>query len=93
MKRFIKLNPGLKWLLMRLFYLMNHFCHEDTAISRKIVGKNVHATIPKGDMGYNQYTVPDNVAVEPTFNCCFPLAARTYVHGLSCHSFKFLEEQ
>ena len=25
-------------------------------ISRKIVGKNVHATIPKGNMGYDQHT-------------------------------------
>ena len=23
--------------------------------------------IPKGNMGYDQYTVPDTVAVEPTF--------------------------
>ena len=38
-----------------------------TAISRKVVGKNVHATIPKGSMGYDKYTVPDTVAVEPTF--------------------------
>ena len=38
-----------------------------TAISRKVVAKNVHATIPKGNMGYVQYTVPDTVAVEPTF--------------------------
>ena len=26
--------------------------------------KNLHATIPKGNMGYDQYTVPDTVAVE-----------------------------
>ena len=38
-----------------------------TAISRRVVGKNVHATIPKGHMGYDQYTVPDFAAVEPTF--------------------------
>ena len=38
-----------------------------TAISRKVVGKIVHATIPKGNMGYEQYTVPDTVAVERTF--------------------------
>ena len=38
-----------------------------TAISMKVVGKNVHATILKGDMGYDQYTVPDTVAVELTF--------------------------
>ena len=28
---------------------------------------NVHATIPKGNMGYDQYIVPDSVAVKPTF--------------------------
>ena len=38
-----------------------------TAICIKVVGKTVHATIPKGNMGYDQYTVPDTVAVEPTF--------------------------
>ena len=38
-----------------------------TAIWRKIVGENVHATIPKGNMGCDQYTLPDTVAVEPTF--------------------------
>ena len=38
-----------------------------TTISRKVVGKNVHATIPKGNMRYDQYTVPDTVAVERTF--------------------------
>ena len=38
-----------------------------TAISRKVVGKNAHATIPKGNMGYDQFTVPDTVAFEPTF--------------------------
>ena len=30
-------------------------------------GKNVHAKIAKGNMGYDQYTVPDTLAVEPTF--------------------------
>ena len=38
-----------------------------TAILRKVVGKNVQATIPKGNMGYDQYTVPDPLVVEPTF--------------------------
>ena len=42
-----------------------------TAISRKVVGENVHATIPKGNMGYDQYTVSDTVAVEPTFVAFF----------------------
>ena len=30
---------------------------DDTAISRKVVENNVHATIPKGNMGHDQYTV------------------------------------
>ena len=38
-----------------------------TAISRKVPGKNVHATILIGNLGYDQYTVPDTVAVKPTF--------------------------
>ena len=47
-----------------------------TAISRKVVGKNVHATIPKGNMGYDQYTVPDvpDDCSCRTYFCCFPLA-------------------
>ena len=40
---------------------------EFIAILRKVVGKTVHATNPKGNMGYDQYTVPDIVAVENTF--------------------------
>ena len=39
----------------------------NTAISRRVVGKNVHATIPKGNMEYDQYTVPAFATVEPTF--------------------------
>ena len=39
----------------------------DTVISRKVVGKNAQATIPKGNMGYDQYTVSEIVAVEPVF--------------------------
>ena len=38
-----------------------------SAFSREVVGKNVHETIQKGNMGYDQYTVPDTAAVEPTF--------------------------
>ena len=50
--------------------------------------KKVNATIPKGNVGYDQYAVPDTVPVEPTF-VAFLEHAQTYVHGLSCHSFKF----
>ena len=38
-----------------------------TAISRKVVGKKVLSVIPKGNIGYDQYTDSDTVAVEPTF--------------------------
>ena len=31
----------------------------------------MHATIPKGNMGYDQYIVFDTVAVEPTFAAFF----------------------
>ena len=61
----------------------------NTKLSRKCVGKNVHATIPKRNMGYDQYTVSDNVVVESTF-AAFLKHSQTYVHGLSCHSFKLL---
>ena len=40
-------------------------------ISRKVVGKNVHPTIPKGNMGYDQYAVPDTVAVESSMLLSF----------------------
>ena len=50
---------------------MEAFDLQYTAISRKAVGRNVHATIPKGNMGHDQYTVPDTVAVEPTFVAFF----------------------
>ena len=42
---------------------MNELYIQYTAISRKVVGKNVHATILKGNVGYDQYAVPDTVAV------------------------------
>ena len=44
-----------------------------TAISRKVVGKNVYATIPKDNMGYARHTVPDDCSCRTYFRC-FPLA-------------------
>ena len=35
--------------------------------------KNVHATIPKGNMGYGQYTVSNECSCR-TYICCFPVA-------------------
>ena len=38
-----------------------------TAILRKIVGKNVHVTVLKGNIGYDHYIVPKTAAVELSF--------------------------
>ena len=45
---------------------MSRFLFNIKLFRETVVGKNVLATIPKGNMGYAQYTVPDTVAVEPT---------------------------
>ena len=44
-----------------------------TAISRKVVAKTVYATIPKGNMGYDQYSCSWHCSCR-TYFCCFPLA-------------------
>ena len=44
-----------------------------TAISRKVFAKTVHATIPKGNMGYDQYTCCWHCSCRSYF-CCVPLA-------------------
>ena len=53
--------------------------------------------MPKGNMGFDEYTVPNTVAIEPTFVAFYFLKhSQAYRHGLSCHFFKFLsfsEEQ
>ena len=60
---------------------MSHLYHEDLIVlfpkrttntdiqlfREGLSEKKVHATIPKGNLGYDQYTVSDTVAVEPTF--------------------------
>ena len=57
----------------------------------RLFGKNEHATIPKGKMGYDQYTVPDTIASCRTYTfVAFIYHSQTYIHGLSCPSFKFL---
>ena len=56
------------------------------------LSKNVHVTILKGNMGYDQYTVPDTIDVEPTF-VAFLSHSQTYVHGLSFPSSNFFEQQ
>ena len=49
--------PSWGWLSESVYSYFEKGCRK----------KNVHATIPKGNMGYDQYTVPDTVAVKPTF--------------------------
>ena len=44
-----------------------------TAISRKVVGKNVHATISQGNMGYDQHCSWHCGC--RTYFCCFPFGA------------------
>ena len=43
-------------LLFRLKYKTSVVCHNVYSYFEK----NVHATIPQGNMGYDQYTVPDD---------------------------------
>ena len=51
--------------------LINQYLY--TAISRKFVKNKVHATIPKGNMGYDQYTVSNDCSCR-TYFCYFPSA-------------------
>ena len=61
------LDNGYAFILSNDYDRICKNVHEHTAILRKVVGKNVHATIPKGNMGYEQYTAPDTVAVEYSY--------------------------
>ena len=44
----IELNVHVDLILLLLLFNLHHVTY--TAISRKVVGKNVHATIPNGNM-------------------------------------------
>ena len=55
--------------------------------------QNVEATIPKGNMGYDQYTVSDDCSCR-TYFCCFPLAlANTFPWLFVPILSKFIKEQ
>ena len=43
------------WVIGSAYCCMRYVQY--TAVSRKVVRRNAHATIPKGNMGYDQYTV------------------------------------
>ena len=64
----------------------------NTAISRKVVGKNVNATIPKGNMGYDQHAVSDTVAVESSLLLSFSIRKHTSMASRAFLS-NFFEEQ
>ena len=62
----VHMFPWKKWVLM--IYEINHIFNSNWPTPNvRLWEKNVHATIPNGNMGYEQYTVPDTVAVKPTF--------------------------
>ena len=52
---------------LKLYILFKTMCIHIQLFRERLSEKNVHATIPKGNMGYDQYTVPDTVAVELGF--------------------------
>ena len=67
--------------------LVKHTYIEETPVQiqlfqRKVVDKNVYATIPKGNMGCDhdrQCTVPNTAAVEPTFVELVYIRSKTFV--------------
>ena len=61
----VRFTPCYRARLSPLFSL-------HTAVSRNVVGRNVHATILKGNMGYDQYTVRNDWSCR-TYFCYFPL--------------------
>ena len=86
--RKLKLSAPSSGLLVSLINSYLEFLHfafcifPFTAISRQVVEKNAHATIPKGNMGYDQYTLSNTVAVEPTFVAL--LGTRKHTSMTSC---------
>ena len=64
-----------------------------TAISRNFVGRNVHATISKGNMGYDQYTVPDDCSCRRLL-LLLSFSTRKHIFmAFRANSFKFLWKQ
>ena len=62
-----------EFMLESRLYLKTQANKESTAISRKVVGKMCTRETLKGNMGYDQYSVPDDCTCR-TYFCCFPLA-------------------
>ena len=67
--------------------------HNSYSYFKKGCRKNVHTAIPKGSMGYDQYTVSDNRTCR-TYFCCFPLAlANTFPWPFVLILSNFFKEQ
>ena len=55
------------FVCLRCLFALFVFVKGIQLFRERLSEKNVHPTIPKGNMGYDQNIVPDAVAVEPTF--------------------------
>ena len=51
--------------------------------------KNLHATIPKSNTGYDQYSAPDAVAVKSTFVTFLQFSSRTFMGSRAIILFSF----
>ena len=71
-------SRGEQWL--QVCYIYSYF--------EKGCRKNVHATIPKGNMGYDQYNVSDDYTCPPTF-VAFLKHFQTHFHSLLYQFFQF----
>ena len=65
------------WLYIRIITHRRYSLYSHTwyiqLFRERLTQKNVHATIPKGNMGYDHYTVPNDCSCRTYFSC-FPLA-------------------
>ena len=71
----LPVNVQNEYPFQSLLFLLEVYLNESeyTVISGKAVGKNVHGTIPKGNNGFDQYTVPNDCSCQIYFSC-FSLA-------------------
>ena len=92
----VKLTSQLAVSRSLNWFVINPWKDDDdvinTAISRKVVGKNMNATIPKGNMGYDQHAFPDTVAVESSLLLSFSIRKHTSMASRAFLS-NFFEEQ
>ena len=68
------IRPGTFFSEFYGILLLSNYDKEAAAKYTAILRKVVHATIPKGNMGYDQYTLPDTSCSWRTYFCCFSVA-------------------